>query len=84
MEFDFSGLCADQLEKLVKRLQALNKSFVKEYTLALTVIYNPAGKDRNDVIVEIEDILRDQITKNEILYTESLNKVQRALAKHLQ
>ena len=30
MDYDFSGLCSDQLEKLTKRLQSLNKSFVKE------------------------------------------------------
>lgn len=84
MDYDFSGLCADQLEKLAKRLQSLNKSFVKEYKLALNVINSAkANEHRSEVFTEIEDLLRDQIGKTEIFYTETLNKVQRALAKHL-
>jgi hypothetical protein len=84
MEFDFSGLCADQLEKLAKRLQSLNKSFIKEYKLALNVINHPvANEHRNETFVTIEDLLRDQVGKCEIFYTETLNKVQRELAKYL-
>lgn len=84
MEYDFSCLCADQLEKLAKRLQSLNKSFVKEYKLALNVINNPvANEHRSETFVEVEDILRDQVGKTEVFYTETLNKIQRVLAKHL-
>jgi hypothetical protein len=84
MDYDFSGLCSDQLEKLAKRLQSLNKSFVKEYKMALNVINNPvANEKRSETLVEIEDLLRDQIGKSEIFYTETLNKVQRCLSKYL-
>lgn len=84
MDYDFSGLCADQLEKLKKRLESLNKSFMKEYKLALNVINNPiANEKRGEIFVEVEDLLRDQVGKSEIFYTETLNKVQRSLAKHL-
>ncbi len=84
MDYDFSGLCADQLEKLTKRLQSINKAFVKEYKLALNVINNPVSNDhRSETMSEIEDLLRDQISKTEILYTETFNKVQRSLIKHL-
>ena len=84
MDYDFSGLCADQLEKLRKRLESLNKSFMKEYKLALNVINNPiANEKRGEIFVEVEDLLRDQVGKSEIFYTETLNKVQRSLAKHL-
>lgn len=84
MDYDFSGLCADQLEKLKKRLEALNKSFVKEYKFALNVINHPVTNEkRGEIFVEVEDLLRDQIGKSEIFYTETLNKVQRSLAKHL-
>lgn len=84
MDFDFSGLCADQLDKLKKRLQSLNKSFVKEYKLALNVINNPsANEHRNETFLQVEDFLRDQVGKCEIFYTETFNKIQRELAKYL-
>jgi len=84
MDYDFSGLCGDQLDKLAKRLQSLNKAFIKDYKLALNVINNPIANDhRNETILEIEDLLRDQIGKAEVFYTETLNKVQRALRKYL-
>jgi len=60
MEYDFSGLCADQLEKLRKRLESLNKLFVKEYKIALNVINNPAQHEhRGEIMVGVEDQLRD-------------------------
>ena len=84
MDYDFAGLCADQLEKLEKRLSALNKAFVKEYKFALNVINNPSSNEhRGEIIQEIEDLLRDQVSKSQIFYIETLNKVQRALSKHL-
>ena len=84
MDYDFSGLCSDQLEKLTKRLQSLNKSFVKEYKLALNVINNSVANDhRSETMIEIEDLLRDQIGKTEIFYTETFIKVQRSLGKYL-
>ena len=84
MDYDFSGLCADQLEKLKKRLESLNKFCIKEYKLALNVINNPiANEKRGEIFVEVEDLLRDQVSQCEILYTETLNRVQRSLAKYL-
>lgn len=84
MDYDFSSVCGDQLEKLVKRLNALNKLFLKEYKMALNVINNAqANEHRNEIFVEVEDLLRDQVGKCEIFYTETLNKVQRVLGKHL-
>lgn len=84
MEYDFSTLCADQLEKLKKRLESLNKSFIKEYKLAFNVINSStANEHRSDIFMEIEVLLHDQVKKSEIFYTETLNKVQRALTQHL-
>lgn len=84
MDYDFSGVCADQLEKLSKRLTSLNKTYVKEYKMALNVINNSiANEHRSETMIEIEDLLRDQVGKCEIFYTETLNKVQRVLGKHL-
>jgi hypothetical protein len=84
MDYDFSGLCLDQLEKLVKRLHSLNKSFIKEYKLALNVINNAsANENRSEIFLAVENLLLDQIKKSEIFYTETLNKVQHELTKHL-
>jgi hypothetical protein len=84
MDYDFSGLCSDQLEKLQKCLISLNKSFVKEYKIALNVINNAIEHEhRSETIIEIEDLLRDVSGKCETFYTESLNKIQRVLGKHL-
>lgn len=84
MDYDFSGVCADQLEKLKKRLESLNKAYIKEYKLALNVINSPvANEHRKETFIEIENLLSDQVGKSQIFYTETLNKVQRVLAKHL-
>jgi hypothetical protein len=84
MDYDFSGLCADQLEKLRKRLESLNNSFIREYVIGLNVINNPEQHEhRGEIIVAVEDLLRDQVKKCEIFYTETLNKIQRELIKHL-
>ena len=84
MDYDFSGLCADQLEKLRKRLESLNKNFIKDYKLALNVINNPAANEhRGETLCEVEDQLRDVVGKAEIFYTETMNKVQKALSKYL-
>lgn len=85
MEYDFSGLCSDQLDKLQKRLVSLNKSYVKEYKIALNVINNPKEHEyRSQTIIEIEDLMRDVQNKCEIFYTEILNKIQKTLLKHLK
>ncbi len=84
MDYDFSGLCADQLEALKKRLESFNKSIVKEYNLALNVINNStANEHRGEITVEVEDLLRDQVKKTEIFYIETMNKVQKVLTRYL-
>lgn len=84
MDYDFSILCNDQLSKLTKRLESLNKSFLKEYKLALNVINNAeANNHRTETFTEIQDLFQDQVKKASILYIETLNKVQRSLRKYL-
>lgn len=85
MNYDFASLCLYQLEKLNKRLNSINKSFVKEYETALMVINNAeANEHHTEIFIQIEDLLRDQINKVSILYNETFNKVQRELTKHLK
>ncbi len=84
MDYDFSSMCADQLEKLEKRLASFNKTLIKDYKIALNVINNQNERDhRSETMIEVEDILRDVVNKTQIFYTEALNKAQRLLVKHL-
>lgn len=83
-DYDFSGLCGDQIEVLEKRLESLKKKFIKEYKVALNVINNPTQhKNRPEMMVEIDDTLQDVANKITIFYTEALNKVQRVLGQYL-
>lgn len=80
MEYDFSGLCADQLEKLEKRLLSLKKAFIKEYIIALHVINNKNANDKEEELkVKISDLLTDTANKSSIFYKECMNKVQRSI-----
>ncbi len=84
MNYDFSGLCADQIEKLEKRLKSLNKSFTKEYVMALVVInHEKTNQNMPEIMVEVNDILNDVSNKCAIFYTEAMNKIQRSLSIHL-
>ncbi len=84
MDYDFSGLCADQMEKLNKRLTALHKAYVKQYEFALNIINNSnQNEHRKPILQEAESILWDQLSRIEIFYTEAMNKVQKVLAQHL-
>lgn len=84
MDYDFSNLCADQLERVEKRLDALRKAFVKQYHVSLDVINNKHANDkRGETIQLIEDLFRDQIKKDNIFWTECFNKVQRSLKQYL-
>lgn len=85
MDYDFSGLCADQIEKLDKRLASLKKSFIKEYVVALNVINNKNANDcRGTIKTEIDDLFNDVANKASIFYTECMNKVQRVLTSNIK
>lgn len=84
MDYDFSELCSSQLERISKRLEYANKAFVREYLLALSVINNAkANEHKSETMQAVETLLYDQVVKCELLYTETLNKVQRALVAHV-
>lgn len=84
MDYDFSGLCADQIERLTKRLESLKKTFIKDYAFALNIINNPHANDkRGEIKVQVDDILNDVANKSVIFYTEAMNKVQRVLKEHV-
>lgn len=85
MDYDFSGLCGDQIEKVGKRLDALKKAFIKEYMIALNIINCSKANDKRDEIkTQIEDILSDTANKSSIFYTECMNKVIKLLEVNLK
>jgi hypothetical protein len=84
MDYDFSFICSDQLEKLDKRLYALKKTFIKEYIIALNVINNPDQNDhRNELKQEIDILLSDCAQKCSISFKQTFNKIQDVLRKYL-
>lgn len=85
MEYDFSGLCADQIEKLEKRLSSLKKAFTKDYAIALHIINNKHANDNEGIIkIAIDDIFNDVANKASIFYTECMNKIQRLLLENIK
>jgi len=85
MDYDFSGLCADQIEKIEKRLISLKKTFIKEYAVALNVINNKnANENRGDIKTKIDDLFNDTANKAQIFYTECMNKVKKVLTENLK
>ena len=85
MDYDFSGLCADQIDKLDKRLVSLKKEFMKEYVTALYIINDvPTNENMEQIKIEIDDLFNNSANRSSIMYTECMNKVKRALTNYMQ
>lgn len=84
MDYDFSGLCVDQIEKLEKRLQSFKKACIKEYEIILHAINHPIANEHiGSIKTEVDDLFNDCTNKASIFFTECMNKSQRVLKKHL-
>jgi len=84
MDYDFSFLFSDELEKLEKRLNSLKKSFIKDYVIALNVINNAnQNNHRDEMKTQIDILLSDCAKQTSISYKQTFNKVQEILKKHL-
>ena len=84
MEYDFSNLCDDQLEKLLKKLESLQKANIKDYKLALTVINDLETNEKlSEILVESLDLFSDVNKQICSLYANTLNKIQLVLKEHL-
>lgn len=84
MEYNFQGLCGDQLEKIEKRLESAKKSFMKEYDVTLNVIETQYQKNhreekRQDLITLFDDTKKALIA----IYAKHLNCVMQVLARDL-
>lgn len=84
MDYDFSGLCADQIETLGKRLTSLHKKFMNEYLISLNVINNEnANEHRGELINDIMGIQSDLHKTVSQLGVQSANKIQAVLKRYL-
>lgn len=85
MIYDFEGLSADLLAKLEKRLNSYNRAVSKDFAFALNIINDPkANENRPVIMMEMDNLLRDQVKKSQIFYTETFNKILRVLKDHLK
>ena len=86
MNYDFSILCNEQREKLSKRLESLNKSYLKEYLIALNVINvsQDTAQDRNVLYLQARDILENQVSRCEVIYQKAFCEIMELLANGLK
>lgn len=84
MDYDFSGLCSDQIEKLEKRLESLQKSFIREYKISLNVINCPtSNSNRGEIMFDVESIFHDTAISVKSIYASSMNKIMAVLTRDL-
>lgn len=84
MDYDFTTMCTDQLERLEKRLESLKKAFMKEYKIALNVLNSPlANKNRTEIMYDVETIFNDTASASKSIYAASMNKVMTVLKRDL-
>jgi len=84
MEYNFSTLAADNLEKIESRFTKLSKSILKEYLLALSVINSESvNKNWETIELTISDIFHDSVHKSLINWTQSLKLIEELLGKYL-
>lgn len=80
MDYDFDGLCCDQRERLVKRLESINKQFMKEYVLSMNVINDPEiNNRREEIISNVKEILLAHVSRIEVMYQGAFNGVKKSI-----
>ena len=84
MDYDFYGLCDDQGEKFKKRLESLQKVFMKEYMFALNIINDSkANEMRQEIRSALDDALLTAFNKAEVAFSECKHKVIAVMGQHL-
>jgi len=85
MEYDFSGLCGDQLELVEKKLTYMNKEFIKDYMNVICIINNKNANENLDKIeIILSDLLNDTSKKSGSFYIECMKKIKSYLAVELK
>lgn len=84
MEYNFSELSVNTIEKTEKQLTSLKKKFVKELNLALGVIRNQVTDDQIDLIsTKVSDAWNDEMNRQICMMTECMNKIQKSITSIL-
>lgn len=84
MEYNFTTLATDNLEKLETRFTKLSKLILKEYYLALEVINNRKVNDHFDEIeIQLLDIFHDAVHQSLSVWSTALKQVEIILDNHL-
>jgi hypothetical protein len=84
MEYNFSSISVETIAAVEKKLINICKNMVDDINNFIHVLNNQKISERSgEMNTVIHDILRDQIRVSVLQFTETMNKVQRALAQYL-
>lgn len=84
MEYNFSSISVDAIDSVEKKLAKVATVVLTDINNFINVLNKKQVVDKKgELNTVISDIFRDQIKKTAIEFTETMNKVQRALAQYL-
>ncbi len=84
MEYNFSSISVDAIEGVEKKLTKVCATVISDINNFINVLNNKQVVDKKgELNTVIGDIFRDQIKSTQLQFTETMNKVQRALAQYL-
>lgn len=84
MEYNFSSISVDAVSDVEKKLKKVCQNVLDDINNFIRVLNKKEVEDkRGELNTEVGDIMRDQLRVTAIQFTESMNKVQRVLAKYL-
>ena len=84
MEYNFSGISVNTLADIEKKLRKIKSNVLDDISNFIRILNDTKITETSgELAAVISDLFNDQIAKTEIQFTETLNKVQRALAQYL-
>lgn len=84
MEYNFSSISVDAINDVEKKLAKVCVNVISDINNFIHVLNKKQIVDKKgEINTVISDIFRDQIKKTALEFTETMNKVQRALAQYL-
>lgn len=84
MEYNFSSISVDAIVDAEKKLKKVCSNVLDDINNFIHVLNDKDISERQgELNTEIGDIMRDQLKLTETQFAETMNKVQRVLAKYL-
>lgn len=84
MDYNFSSISVDTINSVENKLQKICEKMVTDINNFILVLNNQAVAERSGQMnTVVRDILRDQVRVSVLQFTETMNKVQKALAQFL-